>query len=70
MTNKLDPDKDVEPRWFCNGGDAEEGFIGGCKSGQTNFDYHEGTEGWQCTNFDECDFDLCEMCLRWYVHCE
>ena len=38
--------EDDESKWFCNGGDEEEGFVGGCKSGQMNFGYHEGTEGW------------------------
>ena len=25
--------EDDETKWFCNGGDEEEGFVGGCKSG-------------------------------------
>ena len=39
-------DSEDENKWFCNGGDEEEGFVGGCKSGEMNFGYHEGTEGW------------------------
>ena len=39
-------DSEDENKWFCNGGEETEGFVGGCKSGQTTFGYHEGTEGW------------------------
>ena len=42
----LPDDSEDENKWFCNGGSDEEGFIGGCKSGQKTFGYHEGTEGW------------------------
>ncbi len=63
-------DSEDENKWFCNGGEEELGFVGGCKSGQKTFGYHEGTEGWQCPDLDNCDFDLCEMCVRWALHCE
>jgi hypothetical protein len=26
--------------------------------------------GWQCPDLDKCDFDLCEMCIRWILHCQ
>ena len=26
-------DSEDENKWFCNGGDEDEGFVGGCKSG-------------------------------------
>ena len=63
-------DSEDENKWLCNGADEEEGFVGGCKSGQTEFGYHEGTEGWQNPDLDNYDFDLCEMCVRWCIHCE
>ena len=25
--------------------------------------------GWQCPDLDNCDFDLCEHCVRWIMHC-
>ena len=63
-----------EASWQCNGTDL---FYGGCKSGQTDFELHEGTKSWICrhdenelTGQNECDFDLCEMCVRWVAHCE
>ena len=34
-----------------------------------DFDYHFGIEGWSSSN-EESDFDLCEMCIRWVLHCE
>ena len=52
-------------KWMCNGTE----FMGGCKSGQQEFGFHEGTEGWQCPDRD-CDFDICDMCIRWVLHCE
>ena len=33
-------------RWLCNGSEPNRGFKGGCKSGQKDFDFHVGTEGW------------------------
>ena len=63
-------DSEDENKWLCNGSSDEQGFIGGCKSGQKTFGYHEGTEGWQCPDLDNCDFDLCEVCVRWVMHCE
>ena len=63
-----------EASWQCNG---VELFLGGCKSGQTEFELHYGTKYWGCrfevesqTGENECDFDLCEMCVRWTAHCE
>lgn len=54
-------------KWCCNGA-APYGFVGGCKGGQKDFDYHENMEGWCCP---ECEgFDLCVYCIRWIVHCE
>lgn len=52
-------------KWYCNGS-AEYGFKDGCKGGQKDFDYHENMEGWSC---QECEFDLCEACIRWAMHC-
>ena len=49
--------------WLCDG---SQRFVSGCKSGQTDFDEHLGIEGWSSKE----DFDLCEMCIRWVVHCE
>ena len=43
--------------------------MNGCKSGQTDFGTHEGIESWSSAG-EGCDFDLCEMCLRWCIHCE
>ena len=63
-------DSEDENKWLCNGADEEEGFVGGCKGGQKEFGYHEGTEGWQNPDLDNYDFDLCEMCVRWCIHCE
>lgn len=56
-------------KWFCNGG-SEFGFVGGCKGNQTDFGFHETMSGWQCPDLDNCDFDLCEMCIRWILHCQ
>jgi len=56
-----------EAKWQCNG---VVYFPEGCKSNQLGFDYHEGVEGWQCPDKDNCDFDLCDMCIRWIIHCE
>ena len=39
-------DSEDENKWLCNGADEDEGFVGGCKGGQKEFGYHEGTEGW------------------------
>ena len=52
--------------WLCDGSDC---FIEGCKSGMTEFGLHEGIEAWTSTG-EDCDFDLCEMCIRWCIHCE
>ena len=39
-------DEEDDGKWYCNGGEPNQGFEGGCKSGQTDFDFHIGTEGW------------------------
>ena len=36
-----------ENKWLCDGSNK---FIGGCKSRQTEFDYHEGTGWWTSSN--------------------
>ena len=56
-----------EDKWQCNG---VVYFPEGCKSNQLGFDYHEGVEGYHCPDRDTCDFDLCDMCIRWIIHCE
>ena len=64
--------------WQCNGIDI---FTDGCKSGQTTFALHLDTKAWGCyqtsegsdADFEEqvsCDFDICEMCVRWTLYCE
>ena len=63
-----DPSQD-EDMWFCNGG-ADFGFKAGCKGKQKDFDYHETMSGWMCPDTDNCDFDLCEHCVRWILHCD
>ena len=55
--------------WLCNGAEESTGFEDGCKSGCKDFEFHEGIEGWQSMGEDE-DFDLCEMCIRWAIHCD
>ena len=55
-----------EGKWQCNG---TVNFVDGCKSGQTEFDFHQGTEAWQSLDRN-LDFDLCEMCIRWAIHCQ
>ena len=54
--------------WLCEG---TVKFKDGCKSGQQAdaFDYYEDTERWSCPD-SACDFDLCEMCTRWCLHCD
>ena len=72
--NKQDDDDDYDDeyyeeedgRWLCNG---SKNFKDGCKSGQVEFDFYLGTEGWSSQN-PECDFDLCDMCIRWVLYCE
>lgn len=58
--------------WLCDG---KELFAQGCKSGQQEFELHPDTKCWRCYQAlegseDDCDFDLCEMCVRWVIHCE
>ena len=49
----------------------------------TDFGVHMELSAWRCLNNPisgngppeatgeaECDFDMCEMCLRWALHCE
>ena len=57
---------DGDPEWCCNG---VEIFETGCKSGQKDLGVHEGIGCWRSSNEDE-DFDLCEMCIRWAIHCK
>ena len=60
--------------WRCNGVDI---FDGGCKSGQEDFQSHAGTMCWRCPQViinsegqeEDCDFDICDMCLRWAIYC-
>ena len=58
-------------KWLCNGVDI---FHDGCKSGQTEMRKHTNTLAWRCQETDEkgseCDFDLCQDCLRWVLYCE
>ena len=70
-TNANDDDDgsdEDEDKWLCEGTIK---FKAGCKSGQKAdaFDYYLDTERWSCPDRD-CDFDLCEMCTRWCLHCE
>ena len=58
--------EEEDGRWLCDGSRI---FKCGCKSGQTDFDLHVGTEGWTSSQEEE-DFDLCDMCIRWALHCE
>ena len=58
--------EEEDGRWLCDGTRI---FKCGCKSGQTDFDLHIGCEGWTSSKEEE-DFDLCEMCIRWALHCE
>ena len=70
----MNEEEKEEASWQCNGVDL---FLSGCKSGQTDYELHSGTKSWCCrfeevshTVENECDFDLCEMCVRWTAHCE
>ena len=60
-----------EDKWLCDGVWI---YKGGCKSGHKRdaFDYYTGMQGWRCSkaNEEECDFDICEMCVRWALHCD
>ena len=71
-------DSDDEYVWNCNG---VEFFQGGCKSGISDFGMHRGIKAWRCyqkipcqtgdgEESEDCDLDLCEMCMRWIVYCE
>ena len=56
--------------WQCNG---VELFQGGCKGGISDFDLHPQFKVWRCeetVDGEDCDFDLCEVCVRWTMHCE
>ena len=66
--NGTDSYDEEDEKWLCEG---TVKFIGGCKSGQKAeaFDFYFDTERWSCPDRD-CDFDLCEMCTRWCLHCE
>ena len=52
--------------WCCNG---IELFEDGCKSGQTDLSLHAGTKAYRSTGGESADFDLCEVCIRWVIHC-
>ena len=73
--NKQDAAEEEDGTWRCNG---FEYFAAGCKSGQTDFETHSNTLAWRSSGVirnedgeeEECDFDLCEMCLRWALYCE
>ena len=73
---KIVPDNTVdteEASWQCDGVTL---FKDGCKSGQQEFDLYTDTYAWSCDMKDEAndgddsDFDICEMCIRWAIHCE
>ena len=53
-----------DAQWQCNG---VEVFEDGCKSGITDFGFHLNIRVW---SNDDFDFDFCEMCIRWTLHCE
>ena len=64
--------------WLCNGSVV---FQDGCKGGLTEFDLHPELNAWRCfaaptgseegaAEGDDCDFDMCEMCIRWTLHCD
>ena len=61
--------------WQCNGSEL---YRGGCKSGITDFDLYPEIKVWTSTfqskddrgdDFED-EFDICEMCIRWALHCE
>ena len=63
-----------EACWTCNGNDL---FQGGCKSGIEDYGLHPDIKVWRCEKssmvngeIEECDIDICEMCVRWTLHCE
>ena len=56
---------DGDPEWCCNG---VEIFEDGCKSGQKDLGIHEGIKCWRSTG-EDADYDLCENCIRWVIHC-
>lgn len=62
---------DEDDLWFCDGG-GDLGIIGGCKSGQVDFGQHPGIDAYTSVKAgheeDDCDFDLCEMCVRWLMY--
>ena len=62
-----DYDEEYDPRdWLCNGSQMLEG---GCLSGQTDFARQDANGRWQCPD-EACDFDICDMCIRWLIHCQ
>ena len=68
--NEYEYDDEIpECYWLCNGAEENTGLVDGCKSNQKDFAFHAGIEGWQSTQEGE-DFDLCEMCIRWAMHCD
>ena len=60
-----DPDK-----WLCNSADPDHGLKNGCLSGLNDFGYHDGVAAYTCPDKENCDFDVCIKCLRWFIHCQ
>ena len=65
--DEYDDEEFDEDAWQCNG---VVYFPSGCRSGQLGFDVHPGVEGWQNPDRENYDMDLCDMCIRWIIHCE
>ena len=77
----MSPEEIENASWHCDGSVI---FEDGCKGGLTDFGLHEDLNAWRCFNNPvvgsdqavadnaeaECDFDMCEMCIRWALHCE
>jgi len=70
MREQMTQEEYEEACWQCNG---VEMFQGGCKGGIIDFDLHPHMKVWRCdknVDGEDCDFDMCEMCVRWMIHCE
>ena len=65
LSNYDDGDEEL---WCCDGADEEIGLLGGCRSNQTGFGRHEGVLGYQCPHKDTCNFDMCDLCIRWCLY--
>ena len=61
-------DTDEGNEWLCNG---IEIFAKGCRGGhqEGDFQLHEDQAGFACDK-EECDFDICEMCIRWALYAQ